>query len=63
MLRLTRLSGERIMIGDNIILEVGFIRDRAVELRFHAPTDIPIHREEVYNRIQAEIQAEKESEQ
>lgn len=42
MLRLTRLSGERIMIGDDIILEVGFIRDRAVELRFYAPTDIPI---------------------
>ncbi|MBK9427227.1 MAG: carbon storage regulator [Gammaproteobacteria bacterium] len=63
MLRLTRLSGERIMIGDDIILEVGFIRDRAVELRFYAPTDIPIYREEIYKLIQAKIQAEKEDQQ
>lgn len=63
MLRLTRKVGERIMIWDDIIIEVGFISHRGVELRFHAPADIPIHREEIYNRIQAEIQAEKEAEQ
>jgi len=62
MLRLTRKRGERIMVGDDIVIEIGFIRDRTVEVIVRAPTDIPVHREEIYNRIQAEIQAGKEAE-
>lgn len=57
---LMRQRGERIMIGDDIVVEVVEIRgDHRVRLAVSAPKSIPVHREEVYNAIQAEKRAVK----
>lgn len=56
---LMRHRGERIMIGDDIIVEVVDIRPDEVRLAISAPKSIPVHREEVYNAIQAEKRAVK----
>jgi len=48
MLVLTREKGERILIGDSIILEVVEVRrDGRIRLGFEAPREIPIVREEL----------------
>lgn len=53
MLVLTRKKGECIRIGDTIELVVVEISRGKVKLGFTSPPDVPIHREEVYRRIEA----------
>lgn len=53
-LMLTRRVNESIWIGDDIQVTVQRIRGGQVRLAFHAPKDVPIHREEIYQRIQKE---------
>lgn len=52
MLALSRRVGETIMIGDDIAVRVHKVRDGRVVLAFEAPSEIPIHRQEVYETIQ-----------
>lgn len=54
MLVLSRHRDESIIIGDNIILTVVDIRGDKVRLGIEAPTEIPVHRQEVYEAIQRE---------
>ncbi|MBD3332321.1 carbon storage regulator CsrA [candidate division GN15 bacterium] len=54
MLILTRKLGESITIGDNIKVSVLGIHGRQVRLGIDAPSDVVVHREEVYVRIQEE---------
>lgn len=54
MLVLSRHRDESIMIGDDIVLTIVDIRGDKVRLGIEAPTDIPIHRQEVYEAIQRE---------
>jgi len=56
MLCLTRYAGEKIMIGDDIIICVRRVRGQKVQIDIEAPRDIPVHREEIYNRILADGQ-------
>ena len=49
---LTRTVGERIFIGDNIVLTVVEINRGKMRLGIEAPRDIPIYREEVYKELQ-----------
>lgn len=53
MLVLTRKVGERIVIGDSIVLTVVRIQGDKIRLGIDAPQDVGIHREEVRDRIQA----------
>jgi carbon storage regulator CsrA len=54
MLILTRRPGERIIIGDDIEVEVISVKGPQVRLGVTAPPNVEVHREEIYNRIQAE---------
>lgn len=57
MLVLSRKSGERIVIGENVTVTILEIRPGAVKLGFHAPSEVSVHREEVHNRINGEPDA------
>lgn len=52
MLVLAREYEEQIMIGDEIVITVLGIRGDKVRLGIEAPTDMPVHRKEVYDLIQ-----------
>jgi len=54
MLILTRRPGESVKIGDDITVTVLGIKGNQLRLGFTAPAYIAVHREEVYQRIQAE---------
>lgn len=56
MLVLSRQRDESIFIGDNIKITVVDIRGDKVRLGIEAPTEIPVHRQEVYEAIQREQQ-------
>ena len=62
MLVLSRHRDESIIIGDNIVITVVDVRGDKVRLGIDAPTDIPVHRQEVYDAIQRERQAGGSSE-
>lgn len=54
MLILTRRVGETIRIGDDIHITVLGIKGHQVRLGITAPSDVSVHREEIYLRIKAE---------
>ena len=54
MLVLSRHRDESIMIGDEIVVTIVDIRGDKVRLGIQAPTDIPVHRREVFDAIQRE---------
>jgi len=55
MLVLSRKIGETIVIGDNVTVTVlGTSRRGEVRIGIAAPKEIPVHREEVYERIARE---------
>lgn len=57
MLVLSRQRDESIMIGDNIVVTIVEIRGDKVRLGINAPTEIPVHRQEVYEAIQRNNEA------
>jgi carbon storage regulator len=57
MLRITRRAGERIILGENVIVEVMEIRGQTVRLGIEAPRSVPIYREEIWLEVQRENQA------
>ncbi len=54
MLVLSRQRDESIIIGDNIVVTIVDIRGDKVRLGINAPTEIPVHRQEIYDAIQRE---------
>lgn len=48
---LSRKAGQSIRIGDQICVTMTQIRGDKARLAITAPIEIPIHREEVYERI------------
>jgi carbon storage regulator len=57
MLVLSRKKDERIIIGDQITVMVIEIRGDKVRLGIDAPKEVTVHREEVYEAIRKEQQA------
>ena len=58
MLVLSRKTKQRIVIGPDIELIVVAVSGDRVKLGFKAPHDVPIHREEVRRRLEAEEAAQ-----
>ena len=54
MLILTRRVGETIRINDDLSIQVLGICGQQVRLGITAPDEVAVHREEVYERIQAQ---------
>jgi carbon storage regulator len=52
MLVLSRKQGEGIVIGNGVTVTVMEVRGNQVKLGFVAPAEVPIHREEVHQRIE-----------
>jgi carbon storage regulator len=51
---LGRVEGQTIRIGDNITIVVLENRMGKTRLQIQAPSSVPVHRGEVYDKIQAE---------
>lgn len=51
MLILTRKVGESLLIGDDIEVTVLNVRGNQVKIGVKAPSEVTVHREEIYHRI------------
>ena len=57
MLVITRRSGERVVLGDDITITVLEISGSTVRLGIDAPTEVPVYRHEIWLAVKAENQA------
>ena len=57
MLIITRRAGEKIVIGDNIVVEVMEVVGNTVRLGLAAPKSVPVYREEIWEAVKLENQA------
>ena len=57
MLRITRRAGERIMLGNDVIVEVVEVRGGTVRLAIDAPRSLAIYREELWIEVMRENRA------
>lgn len=57
MLALTRRVGERIVIGDNVVITIVDIKGDSIRLAIDAPREIKIYRGEIFDAIAAENKA------
>ena len=56
-LRLKRKVGQSIVVG-NALITVIEVRGKYVHLNINAPSDVDVHRKEVFDRIAAEAHAD-----
>jgi carbon storage regulator len=61
MLILTRKLGESITIGNDIKITFLEIKGKQIRVGINAPSNIAVHREEIYNIIQAQNREAMES--
>ncbi len=57
MLIITRRPGEKIMLGDDIVVEVMEIAGNTVRIGIQAPRSLPVYREEIWASVKQENQA------
>lgn len=61
MLSITRRVGERIVIGDDIVLHVLQVSGSTVRIGIEAPKSLPVYREEIWASVREENAAAAES--
>lgn len=57
MLIITRRPGEKIMVGDDVVVEVIEVNGSSVRIGIAAPKSIPVYREEIWEAVKAENRA------
>jgi len=57
MLILTRRIGEKLVIDENVIVTILAAKGSQIRIGIEAPRDVPIHREEIFQRILDERKA------
>ena len=57
MLIITRRPGEKIMLGDEIVVHVMEIVGNTVRVGIEAPRSLPIYREEIWHAVREENRA------
>jgi carbon storage regulator len=57
MLIITRRPGEKIMLGDDIVVHVMEIVGNSVRVGIQAPRSVAVYREEIWNAVRDENQA------
>ncbi len=62
MLILTRRVGETVMIGNDVTVTVLGVKGNQVRIGINAPKNVAVHREEIFERIKREQQAEPQGE-
>lgn len=63
MLILSRKPGEKIMIGNDIVVMVLAVSGNQVRIGVEAPKEVSVHREEVQTRIERETALAKARQQ
>lgn len=61
MLNITRKVGEKIIVGDDIVLEVMEVSGASVRIGIHAPRSVSVYREEIWEAVRAENAAAAKS--
>ena len=57
MLIVTRRAGEKIMLGDDIVVEIMEVAGNTVRVGIQAPRSLPVYREEIWEAVRAENRA------
>jgi carbon storage regulator len=57
VLIITRKPGEKIMLGDDVVVHVMEIVGNSVRVGIQAPRSLPIYREEIWDAVREENQA------
>ena len=57
MLIITRKPGEKIMLGDDVIVHVMEIVGNSVRIGIQAPRALPVYREEIWEAVRQENEA------
>jgi carbon storage regulator len=61
VLNITRKVGEKIIIGEDVVLEVMEVSGSSVRLGIQAPRSVPVYREEIWEAVRAENAAAAKS--
>ena len=51
MLILTRRAEEKLVIGDDVTITILAVKGKKVLMGVEAPSEVPVHRQEIYQRI------------
>jgi carbon storage regulator len=60
MLILTRRIGEKLIIGEDVSVTILGVKGNQVRIGVHAPEDVVIHRQEVYERVRRELASQSD---
>jgi carbon storage regulator len=61
MLIITRRPGEKVMLGDDVVIEVIEVSGSSVRIGIDAPKSIPVYREEIWTAVRDENAAAAKS--
>jgi carbon storage regulator len=57
MLMMTRRAGQKIIVGDDVTIEVVEVAGNTVRIGVNAPRSVPVYREEIWTAVRDENEA------